>query len=284
MGLLSEIPRGCTYEVLTSSVMEAETREEVVIEIAEVLESIGFPNITAVFNTPLGGILAGSGEMSSGDETNDEPLKTLYRAIAKEFEIETAEEVYDNFAEAVNQITEAKIAACEDGASVSEDDIPRLASKYRALKEDVMANIVEMRDIFGTMLCLSKRDHEERKRSSTPGEYCLSRKSVNCSCRAYENITCVCQFFDCHDSNDAILPILGIFVDEINLPCLAFVVDTTSSMTKEIELAQQVMKNFLASEEDDPYCYVLQPFNDFGDDDPRSKNSYIMFAIVIQVY
>ena len=50
---IPEIPRGCTYEVLSLSVMEEEIREEVVIEIAEVLDSIGIPNITAVFNTPL---------------------------------------------------------------------------------------------------------------------------------------------------------------------------------------------------------------------------------------
>ena len=51
MCFIPEIPRGCTYEVLNSSVIEEEIREEVVIEIAEVLESIGIPNITAVFST-----------------------------------------------------------------------------------------------------------------------------------------------------------------------------------------------------------------------------------------
>ena len=154
---LPEIPRGCTYEVLSLSVMEEEIREEVVIEIAEVLESIGIP---AVFNTPLGdNILAGSGEMSTGNETSDEPLKTMYRTIAKVFEVETTEEGYGNFAEAVNEISEAMVVAitCEDGVGVSEDDIPRLASKYRELKEDVMVNIAEMRNIFGKMLCLSER-------------------------------------------------------------------------------------------------------------------------------
>ena len=39
--------------------------------------------------------------MSTGNETSDEPLKTMYRTIAKVFEVETTEEGYDNFAEAV---------------------------------------------------------------------------------------------------------------------------------------------------------------------------------------
>ena len=278
LSFLPEIPRGCTYEVLTSSVMEAETRKEVVVEIAEVLESIGIPNITAVFNTPLGdNILAGSGEMSSGDETTDEPLKTLYRAIAKEFEVETTEEGYDNFAEAVSQITEAKVVACEDSASVSEDDIPRLASEYRALKENIMANIAEMRDIFGIMLCLSERDHEERKRKRRDF-HCPERKDSpcrkDCCCPPDKVVIYVCEFFECKDRCD-IPPIMGLMdVFEMGkLPCLAFAVDTTGSMREEIEAAKTVIRNLLWSEEDGPICYVLQPFNDYGDGsfDPASK-------------
>ena len=272
---LPEIPRGCTYEVLNSSVIEEEIREEVVIEIAEVLESIGIPNITAVFSThtPLEDILAGSGEISAGNETTDQPLKTVYRAIAKEFEVETTEEGYDNFAEAVSQITEAKIAACEDSASVSEDDVPRLASEYRGLKEDVVANIIEMRNIFGKMLCLSERDHEERKRKRRDF-HCPERK--DCKCPESGKLVCVCEFFACLDPDDDIKPIMGlidVFVELGFLPCLAFAVDTTGSMGEEIEAAKEIIRNLSRSEEDSPVCYVLQPFNDLqnGFFDPASK-------------
>ena len=294
---LPEIPRGCTYEVLTSSAMEAETRKEVVIEIAEVLESIGFPNITAVFSTrtPLGYILAGSGEMSSGemssgemssgemssgDETIDELLKTLYKAIAKAFEVETTKKGYDNFTESVSQITEAKVVACEDGASVSEDDIPRLASEYRELKEDVMANIKEMRNVFGKMLCLSERDHEERKRKRR-GFHCLEKKDCKCpDPESDEDLICVCQFFRCLDPDDDIKPIMGLIdvVEKLRSPaCLAIAVDTTGSMRQEIEAAKEVIRNLLSSEEDGPACYVLQPFNDYRDGsfDPASKPACI---------
>ena len=279
---LPEIPRGCTYEVLTSIAMEAETRKEVVIEIAEVLESISFPDITAVFSThtPLADILAGSGEMSSGDETTDELLKTLYRAIAKVFEVETTEEGYDNFTEAVSQITEAKVIACEDGAGVSEDDIPRLAGEYRALKKDVMANIAEMRNIFGKMLCLRERDHEERKRKRR-NFHCPERKDCQCpDPTSDEDLICVCQFFTCLDPNDDIKPIMGLIdvVREVgSLACLAIAVDTTGSMRQEIEAAKEVIRNLLSSEEDGPACYVLQPFNDYRDGsfDPASKPACI---------
>ena len=267
---LPEIPRGCTFEVLNSSIVDEETREEVVIEIAEVLESTGIPNIAAVFSTPLGGIPANSGEMSTGNETTDEPLKALYRAIAKEFEVEATEEGYNNFSEAVSQITEAKVAACEDGASISEDDVPRLANEYRALKEDVVANIVEMREIFGKMLCLSERDHEERKRKRR--DFHCTEKD-HCICPDIGDLVCVCQFFACLDPDDDIKPIMGL--KDVNvaegLPCLAFVVDTTGSMHSEIEAAKAVITDHIRSEREGPGCYVLQPFNDYGDGDIRSK-------------
>ena len=147
--------------------------------------------------------------MSTGNETSDEPLKTMYRTIAKVFEVETTEGGYDNFAEAVNEITEAMVVAitCEDGIGVSEDDIPRLASKYRELKEDVMINIAEIRNIFGKMLCLSERAHEERKRKRRDS-HCPERK--DCKCPDSRELVCVCEFFACLDPDDDIKPIMGM--------------------------------------------------------------------------
>ena len=268
----SEIPKGCTYEVLNSSVLEDETRNEVVVEIAKVLESIGIPNITAVFSTP-GGILT---DQSTGNETNNEPLKTVYKAITKVFEVERAEEGYDNFAEAVSQITDAKVAACEDGASVSEDDVPRLVRKYMALKEDVVENISEMRSIFGKMLCLNQRDHEERKRKRRDF-HCPERE--DCECPDSGELTCICEFFACLDPDDDIKPIMGLIDVNVKFgfPCLAFVVDTTGSMGREINAVKEVIRGLLSSEEDGPGCYVLQPFNDYEDGffHPDSKIPYL---------
>ena len=53
--------------------------------------------------------------------------------------------------------------------------------------------------------------------------------------------------------------------------------DTTGSMSDDIEAAKEVIRNLLSSEEDGPICYVLQPFNDYRDGsfDPASKPACI---------
>ena len=54
--LYTEIPNGCTYEVVNASMSEDVRREEVIVEIAEVLNS--------VLSTPLGGIVGGGNSSS----------------------------------------------------------------------------------------------------------------------------------------------------------------------------------------------------------------------------
>ena len=281
----ADIPRGCTYQILNSSVSEEETHTEVVVEITEVLDSIG-----------ISVVLEGSGvvpdEGAESNTTDEPPLKVAYRAIAKEFKVEATDEGYGNFAEAVSVVTEAKEAACEGGGSVSAADVPRLAREYGILKENIAKNIAQLRDVFGKMLCISEKDHEDRKRKRRDF-LCPAREDRDeCVCPDSgifgDDIVCVCEFFACLDPENDMKPILGLFdvavVDLNGFPCLAFVVDTTGSMGGEIEAVKVVIRNFLSSEEDDPICYVLQPFNDFGDAvfDSRSKKMFF-FTVAIGV-
>ena len=259
-----EIPRGCTYEVVHAIVAEEKIREEVVVEIANVLESIGIPNITIDLATPLGDIL-GNGTTTGNDTTGEPPLRIVYKAVSEEYDLPATDEGYNNFTTAVSQITEARIVACEGDGGVSEGDIPRLWTEYQALKEDVEGNIEGIRDIFGKMLCLSERSRtEERKRREI---------SSDCTCPEDRRVlVCVCEFFACLDPDD-IKPIFGLADIGVGFPCLAFTVDTTGSMAAEIAAVKDVVENILASEEAGPGCYVLQPFNDYanGRFDPTSK-------------
>ena len=254
-----------------------------VVEIANVLESIGIPNITAALATPLADLL-GNGtttgnetttdnETTTGNETTAEPpLRTVYKAISKEYDLPVTDEGYNNFTTAVTQITEAKIVACEGDGGISEGDIPRLWTEYQALKEDVERNIEEIRDIFGKMLCLNERSHTEEKRKKR-AFHCPERR--DCTCPDSRELVCVCEFYACLDPDDDLPAIFGLYdIDVIEgFPCLAFTVDTTGSMRQEIDAVKEVVRNFLASEEDGPGCYVLQPFNDYADGrfDPTSK-------------
>ena len=259
--IITEIEKGCTYELINASIAEEMEREEVVVEIVEVLDS--------VLSTSLGDIL-GSGETSTGNPTSESPLETVYIAVAEEYDVEVSDEGLSNFTEAITEITEAKKVACE-GGNISEADIPRLISEYDAIKDDIESNIEEARAIFGKMLCLSERDHDRKRKKRD--SHCPVF-GAECPCPSDTKV-CICEFFSCLDPDDEIKPIFGffdIFVPE-GFPCLALAVDTTGSMGAEIEAAKEVVRNFLASEEDGPGCYVLQPFNDLtnGAFDPDSK-------------
>ena len=277
----TEISKGCTYELINASLSEDETREEVVVEIAEALESLLPISAGGNGTGPLRSILGGG--VPDSNETSDEPpLKVIYAAIVEEFEVEATDEGFSNFTAAITEITEAKTAACEGEDSVSEADIPRLGREYRALRGDIERNIARIRDIFGKMLCLSDKGHEERRRKRqgfTCPEY-----GDPCSCPPEEEIICVCEFFACLSAEDDIMPILGIadvYVDDMGYPCLAIAVDTTGSMWQEIAAAKEVIRNFLSSEKDGPSCYVLQPFNDLINNDfhPASKDTIIIIFV-----
>ena len=273
--------------MLNSSVLEEEGRIEVVEEITEVLTSIGIPiaipNITTLLN-PLsglgGGRRVGGGESGNDTETPMEqpPLKVVYEVIAEEFEVEANDEGYSHFVEAVSQVTEAKEAACEGEGSVSSADVPRLVREYRTLQENITDNIVQLREVFGKMLCISERNHNDRRKKRD------SHCPEVCTCPPDENILCVCEFFACMDPTQDLKPILGLFdvIVEEGFPCLALVVDTTGSMSNEIEAAKHVIHNFLSSEEHEPGCYVLLPFNDLSDYEfiPESKLSIKFYFIV----
>ena len=112
------------------------------------------------------------------------------------------------------------------------------------------------------MLCLNDQlavsEQQGRKRRQ---RHCPERE--NCVCPPSgitDAITCTCEFFECLDEGDRLKP---MFLDFDSLSCLAFVIDTTGSMKDEINLAIEVIKDFLGSEEGNG-CYLLVPFNDDG--------------------
>ena len=251
------------------------------MEITEVLDSIGISVVlegSGVEPEGSGVVAEGSGvvpdEGAESDTTDEPPLKVAYRAIAKAFEVEATDEGYGNFAEAVSVVSEAKEVACEGGGSISAADVPRLAREYGTLKENVKKNIALLRNIFGKMLCISERDNERRRQKRQESD-CPTRDDCKCPTSGV-SVNCVCEFFACLDRNDDLRPILGLHdidLGNIGFPCLALVVDTTGSMRQEIDAAKVVIRNFLSSEEDGPGCYILQRFNDYGDEDfdPSSK-------------
>ena len=105
---------------------------------------------------------------------------------------------------------------------------------------------------------------------------CLPRDRCTCPPGGITgDIICPCEFFKCLDPDDVVKSILGFNTEE---ECLALAIDTTGSMSGEIDVAKEIILNFLKSEEEIGIagCYVLVPFNDIGPDDAivpeESKN------------
>ena len=275
--MCSEIERGCTFEVLNSSISEEEDRIEVVKEIEDIFTSL---NISTFFS-PLDSI---DNNVTYGtNETDPQPrMKIIYTALAEKFEIEATVEGYINFVEAVNQVTAAKKKACE-GGSINATDVPRLARENGILKDNVIENIVQLREVFGKMLCIKEKESHEKKRRKRDS-HCLE-----CKCPKkdgavlWDEIVCMCEFFACMDPKQDLKPMLGMYDIKDQLPCLALVVDTTGSMWEEIEAAKEVIHNFLGSERDEPGCYALLPFNDLSNDE-FLEGSKLIFILILFSY
>ena len=77
-------------------------------------------------------------------------------------------------------------------------------------------------------------------------------------------------------------PILGF---DNQIQCLAFVIDTTGSMSSEIADAQKILTDFIQAEENlnDVGCYLLMPFNDVGPDNAHVPDASKYICLLTHV-
>ena len=70
-------------------------------------------------------------------------------------------------------------------------------------------------------------------------------------------------------------------------PALAFAIDTTGSMADEIATATKVIADIIKLEQQNPFFYVLTPFNDYGDGSGRPSkyiaSKMLVFLLLIQM-
>ena len=189
------------------------------------------------------------------------PLQIAYNALAQSFDARPNVAGYNKFVEAVNEISLAQAEALQNATFGPDVDL------------------TAARSAFGKLLCLNTRHlgADARRRRQTNNEKC---KGTVCSQDALneglDKVVTVCEFFACLQakSNEDIKklgPVFGFASGTArDDECLAFVVDTTGSMSSEIDAAKQIILNFIASEDNagELQCYVLVPFNDYADMDP----------------
>ena len=207
----------------------------------------------------------------------------LYQAISNRFNETTSSSGFNKFKEAIDEISSGYALVCSapEGLRPTSEDIPKLMREFAAAYAEGNSKLLEIRSIYGQMLCLNDLlggpGEAGRKRRQL---FCPARE--NCMCPAggiSDAIICTCEFFDCLDEGDKLKP---MFLDFDTLSCLAFVIDTTGSMKDEINLATEVIRDFLGSEEGNG-CYLLVPFNDDGSG-PGSESSKNDVTIYNSVY
>ncbi len=245
-----------------SFVNEQEEKREKVV--ASIVTGFAPELVASVFNSTT--------SMNTSD-SSDFILRTVYTSLSEKLAVTPSETKFNNFVEAVTEITAAEEEACSKSVPLSAHDIPEIVEKFiEAFSRGRNGDITEVRDLYGQMLCIKRQEQAltRRKRS----DHCPFESNCGCPAGGLEGgeITCVCHFFGCLDPDQHIEPILG-FVDW-EVQCLAFVVDTTGSMGGTISGAKEIILEFVRAEEDLNFagCYLLVPFNDFGPDDAHVPN------------
>lgn len=199
----------------------------------------------------------------------EEVSELLYEVISDVLELNRTKSGLNKFMEAIGEISSGYALACSSPTEVRPnlDDIPGLMKEFKSAYDQ--QHTLKIRFICGQMLCL--HDHLSIRSASNP-ELGRKRRQTDCEGMVHQDckcppdgisnkIVCPCEFFACLDKGDQIK---SIFLDFNPFRCLAFVIDTTGSMKDEINLATEVVKDFIRSEEDEG-CYLLVPFNDDGD-------------------
>ena len=244
----SDTELGCipNVEEDLSSLIEATTTEAKVELVTSIVENI-LPDLMLKTNSSL---------------SPEENLRVTFISLANRVGQRPTEGGLNRFKEAINEISVAKNEACTGSKKLNQADAPQLIREFIDAYKMERKDRHQLRSLYGKLLCVnSTGDIHSRGR----------RDSHDCECPPDGldgdfKFHKVCEFFACLDPGDVFKK---IFLGFDQAQCLAFVVDTTGSMTDEIGTARNITLNFVRSEEEIGLygCYILVPFNDVGPDD-----------------
>ena len=277
-------PEFCNaFDVLTEV-----TKEENQVEaVSTILDDIS-PGISEALKLSLLQNTADGNDSNSSIPTMP-PLQVAYNTLAQSFEARPTAAGYSKFVEAVNEISLAQAEACNDPSFVPTPElISKLAEEFSNSTFGPDTDLSKARLAFGKLLCLNTRESNlaaRRKRQSNNDKDCKCSEDVlNDGLPGLGKAQSICEFFIClqeltKESTNVLGPVFGFeSATERDDECLAFVIDTTSSMGPVIAAAKQTILNFVASEDNagELQCYVLVPFNDYdGVDSSRpGKHQY----------
>lgn len=198
----------------------------------------------------------------------EERLHLVYNNLAKHYGKKPTEKGLKSFEEAINDISIAKNEACGGASPLDLSDVPELIETFVGEYKNRIKDGRKLRNVYGKLLCINSTQNVSSIRRHR-------RSSHDCECppEAYETEFAFhdyCHFFACLESEETLESIFfapaSVLIDE---QCIAFVIDTTGSMSEEISDAKRIIQDFLRHEEElgELGCYILVPFNDVGPDD-----------------
>lgn len=240
-----------------SGIIEATTPESQLVIVEDILQKIA-PDVYTLISTG-----------ASGDASTR--LNTAYTRLAERFEVRATRAGFTNFVEALTAISVAQAEACSsDLSSVNSSTVADLVKAFDREFSLPDRDLDRLRSLFGKLLCIDSVGVYMRMyasmmwRGKRQAIGCPPGTSCTCPSGGLSSVVCSCQFFRCLDPDDHLKPIFGF--SPTLAQCLAFVIDTTGSMSTEIATARRIILEFLQSEEQIGIlgCYLLVPFNDFG--------------------
>ena len=181
---------------------------------------------------------------STGSPLN---ITFLYETLSKALNVMISKLQYNEFSSAIIEIAEEYLKACKASTRTSLT-IYTLYDQLVGVRQSSASNKANLlRSILAKTLCSHTRNKLESANSAD----------------FFRSIT------DFEARN-----IFGFNFYEWShhkFPTLAFVVDTTGSMANGIAGVRQAIKSIIALEQQNPFFYVLTPFNDY-DRDARYRN------------
>ena len=205
-----------------------------------------------------------------GDADDD----SLYSALIAGYGETESDEGFVWFQVAQMEIAEQYFKACYglEDQRPSVDDIVFHIQQFVAILGTSPLDASALRKQFGILTCL----HQQ---VTTPKPDCAT---VDCS-GGLGNTTTTGEFFCCLQAAD-VRDLFGIesMVTTLDaVPCLTFVVDTTGSMSAEINAVQGLINGFV--DPADPVCYILVDFNDIGGNVANSESDIIILLLLLRL-
>ena len=127
--------------------------------------------VTEMFNT------------SSHNESNSSGsiFKHVYTYLSETFNVAPSEAKFNNFVEAITEISIAGGEACSGSDSLSTADIPEIVLKFNQFfSAGKSGDITEIRSLYGQILCIKRHEQAPDTNRSKRSTHCPEESNCDC--------------------------------------------------------------------------------------------------------